>query len=162
MTKLSVFFRSTNSYMNVSSVLSSISALLLHFTLNQHTHKFIAHKIANDKQVYSHLIISAEDLLHLTGSALANRCITKWACLFQLVWSFFKFVASRIHWTLWKHVRAQEESSHSTRSDSRVGLLWILRMWTLPGAQQGGAVTPLSHPQILPQAMTVCQWMLRM
>ena len=66
-----------------------LHALLLHFTLNQHTHKFIAHSLANDKQVYSHLIISAEDLLHLTESALANRCITNLACLFQLVWSLF-------------------------------------------------------------------------
>ena len=89
MPKLSVLFRSTNSYINVSSVLSSISAPLLHFTVNKHTHKFIARSIANDKQVYSHLIISAEDLLHLTESALANRCITNWPCLFQLVWSFF-------------------------------------------------------------------------
>ena len=35
-------------------------------------------------------------------------------------------------------------------------------MWTLPDAQLGSVVTPLSHPQILPQAMTVCQWLLRM
>ena len=68
----------------------------------------------------------------------------------------------RIHWTLWKHVRIQGESSHNTKPDSRVGLLWILRMWTLPGAQLGGAVTPFSHPQILPQALTVCQWLQRM
>ena len=139
-----------------------LHALLLHFTLNQHTHKFIAHSLANDKQVYSHLIISSEDLLHLTESALANCCVTKWACLFQLVWSLFYFVPSRIHWTLWKHVRAQDQSSHSTRSDFRVGLLWIVRMWTLLGAKMGGAVTPFSHPQILPQAMTVCQWLQRM
>ena len=38
----------------------------------------------------------------------------------------------------------------------------LLRMCPLPGAQLGGVVTPLSHPQILPQAMTVCQWLLRM
>jgi len=52
--------------------------------------------------------------------------------------------------------------SNNTRSDSRLGLLWILRMWTLLGAQLGGVATPLSHPQILPQAMTMCQWLLRM
>ena len=32
----------------------------------------------------------------------------------------------------------------------------------LPGVPLGGVATPLSHPQILPQAMTVCQWLLRM
>ena len=31
----------------------------------------------------------------------------------------------------------------------------------LISAQLGGAATPLSHPQIHPQAMTVCQWPLR-
>ena len=35
-------------------------------------------------------------------------------------------------------------------------------MWTLKVAQLEGAVTHLSHPQILPQAMTVCQWLLKM
>ena len=68
----------------------------------------------------------------------------------------------RIQWTQGQHVEALEGSSHSTRSVSRLGLLWLLRMWTLPGAQLGGVTTPLSHPQILPQAMTVCQWLLRM
>ena len=32
----------------------------------------------------------------------------------------------------------------------------------MPGAQLGGVATPLSYPQILPQAMTVFQWLLRM
>ena len=32
----------------------------------------------------------------------------------------------------------------------------------MPGAQLRGVATLLSHPQILPQAMKVCQWLLRM
>ena len=74
---------------------------------------------------------------------------------------FFKIFASRIHWTLWKHVRVQGESSHSTRPDSRVDLLWMHSLWTLLHAQLEGVITHLSHPQILPQAMIVCQWLLR-
>ena len=58
-------------------------------------------------------------------------------------------------------MQAQVETSHSTRSDSRLGL-WLLRLCPLPGAQLGSVVTHLSHPQIFPQAMTVCQWLLRM
>ena len=37
-----------------------------------------------------------------------------------------------------------------------------LKIWALSGAQLGGVATPLSHPRILPQAMTMCQWLLRM
>ena len=34
-------------------------------------------------------------------------------------------------------------------------------MWTLLSVQLGGVATPLSHPQILPQPMKVCPWLLR-
>ena len=51
------------------------------------------------------------------------------------------------------HAQAQQGTSHSTSSVSRLGL-WLLRLCPLPGAQVGGVVTPLSHPQILPQVMT--------
>ena len=77
-------------------------------------------------------------------------------------WFYHLSVASRSNWTQWKHVKAQGESSHSTRPDFTVGLLWILTMLILPGAQLGSVVTHLNHPQILPQAMTMCLLLLRM
>ena len=61
-----------------------------------------------------------------------------------------------------KHVQAKVETSYSTRSVSTLGLLWLLETWTLLSALVGGVATPLNHPQILPQVMTVCQWLLRM
>ena len=78
--------------------------------------------------------------------------------LFQPVLSILKSVIFRI---LWKHVRVQGVSSHDTKPDFRVGLLWLLRMWTLQVAQLGGLATHLNHPQILPQAMIMFQWLLR-
>ena len=77
----------------------------------------------------------------------------------QVQWCF------HLYWiipyrTQWNHyVRAQLETSNSTRSVSRLSLLRLIRIWTLPGAQLGGVATLLSHPQILPQVMTVCQWL---
>ena len=73
------------------------------------------------------------------------------------------FLPSRTQMTQERLVQALLETSHSTGSDSRLGLLlWIRRMCPLLGAPLGDVVIPLSHPQILPQAMTVCQWLLRM
>ena len=62
------------------------------------------------------------------------------------LFSILLFVATSTQCTLWKRVRIQGKSLHSTRSDFRVGLLWILRMWTSQDAMLGGAATYLSHP----------------
>ena len=73
--------------------------------------------------------------------------------------SIVVFLLCRIQGT---RVQAKVGELLSTRSDSWLSLLWLLRLWTLPGAQLEGVATSLSHPQILPQAMVVCQWLLRM
>ena len=76
--------------------------------------------------------------------------------------SLFWIFSSRTQLTQGRHVQAQVETSHSTRSVSGLGLLCLLRMWTLIDVQLGGVATPSCHPQIFPQAMTVFQWLLRM
>ena len=85
-----------------------------------------------------------------------NSYMNIYKLLFRSV-NLFGISPYRIQLTQGQHVEALVGTSHSTRSVSRLGLLWLLRMWTLPGAQLGGVTTPLSHPQILPQAMTLCQ-----
>ena len=61
------------------------------------------------------------------------------------------------------HFKVWVGTSHCTRSLSRLMvLLWLPRVWGAPGAQLGAVATLLSYPQILPQAMTMCQWLLRM
>ena len=69
---------------------------------------------------------------------------------------------SRTPLTQGRHVHAQIGTSVSTGSLFRLGLLWLLRMSASQAVFLGGVAMPLNHPLILPQAMTVCQWLLRM
>ena len=114
----------------------------------QYTH--IVCKDSSCKYMY---IVSAQLL-----EQLLKNCQSDDVCLAS---SLFGISPYRILWTKGKHVKAQLGTSDSTSSVSWWDLLWLLRMWALPGAQLGGVVTPLSHPQLLPQVMTVCQWLLR-
>ena len=79
-----------------------------------------------------------------------------------LVFSQFGTSLFRTQLIQGRHVQAHVGTSHSTRSGFTYSIWPLLRMWALLSALLGGVATPLNHPQILPQAMIVCQWLLRM
>ena len=89
---------------------------------------------------------------------LLKSCQSDDVCLASL----FGISPYRIWWTKRNHVEAQLGISDFTSWVSRLDHLWLLQMWALTDVQLGGVATLSSHPQILPQVMTVCQWLLRM
>ena len=73
---------------------------------------------------------------------------------------------SRIQLTHRKHVEAQEGVSHNTRSDFRLGHLEKLSMSIVQHAELRGvailSIFSMFWVTVYPQAMIVCQWLLRM
>ena len=101
-------------------------------------------------------------LLSTTSSWLKKEPCLLYLTL--LIWCI-SFV-SRIQLTHRKHVEAQEGVSHNTRSDFRLGHLEKLSMSIVQHAELRGvailSIFSMFWVTVYPQAMIVCQWLLRM